>query len=205
MNADEVAQMFMPRKSAQRATKAIRGGGMGGGGKDDRGLLSLKREMADVGRIGGRRMPRSESNNLTNEGERMVTLDGSSNYEKANKVKVQRQSRGLPSGGSSDGSFQWSSQGGMGSVQGTNPLSIDTGLSNARSMPTTPATTPPGTSIQSMQQYQQRMNSNLPGSPIDPGFSGMPNSMRPPSSHPGKFARRMISQQMVMETSVSCP
>jgi protein SOK2 len=43
----------------------------------------------------------------------------------------------------------------MGSVQGTNPLSIDTGLSNARSMPTTPATTPPGTQIQNMQQYQQ--------------------------------------------------
>ncbi|KAB8303064.1 hypothetical protein EYC80_004517 [Monilinia laxa] len=43
----------------------------------------------------------------------------------------------------------------MGNVQGTNPLSIDTGLSNARSMPTTPATTPPGTSVQSMQQYQQ--------------------------------------------------
>ncbi|KAF4625808.1 hypothetical protein G7Y89_g12360 [Cudoniella acicularis] len=59
--------------------------------------------------------------------------------------------------GSSDGSFQWGApQGGMSSTQGTNPLSIDTGLSNARSMPTTPATTPPGTSnIQSMQQYQQ--------------------------------------------------
>jgi len=57
--------------------------------------------------------------------------------------------------GSSDGSFQWGPQGTIGSVQGTNPLSIDTGLSNARSMPTTPATTPPGTQIQSMQQYQQ--------------------------------------------------
>jgi protein SOK2 len=57
--------------------------------------------------------------------------------------------------GTSDGNFQWGPQGPMGSVQGTNPLSIDTGLSNARSMPTTPATTPPGSSIQSMQQYQQ--------------------------------------------------
>jgi hypothetical protein len=57
--------------------------------------------------------------------------------------------------GSSDGSFQWGPQGGMGSVQGTKSLSIDTGFSNARSMPTTPATTPPGTQIQSMQQYQQ--------------------------------------------------
>jgi len=57
--------------------------------------------------------------------------------------------------GSSDNNFQWGNQGQIGSVQGTNPLSIDTGLSNARSMPTTPATTPPGTSIQGMQQYQQ--------------------------------------------------
>ncbi|KAL3424636.1 KilA-N domain-containing protein [Phlyctema vagabunda] len=57
--------------------------------------------------------------------------------------------------GTSDGNFQWGPQG-MGNVQqGTNPLSIDTGLSNARSMPTTPATTPPGNTIQSMQQYQQ--------------------------------------------------
>jgi protein SOK2 len=57
--------------------------------------------------------------------------------------------------GTSDPNFQWGPQGPIGSVQGTNPLSIDTGLSNARSMPTTPATTPPGTSIQGMQQYQQ--------------------------------------------------
>jgi len=54
MNADEAAQMFMPRKSAQRATKPVRGDGMGGGTKDDRGLLSLApRRMADVGRMGG--------------------------------------------------------------------------------------------------------------------------------------------------------
>ncbi|CAL3967222.1 unnamed protein product [Diplocarpon coronariae] len=57
--------------------------------------------------------------------------------------------------GSSDGNFTWGSSGSLGGVQGTNSLSIDTGLSNARSMPTTPATTPPGTSIQGMQQYQQ--------------------------------------------------
>ncbi|KAH8821106.1 hypothetical protein F5884DRAFT_661725 [Xylogone sp. PMI_703] len=56
--------------------------------------------------------------------------------------------------GSSDGGYQWTQQG-MGSVQGTNSLSIDTGLSNARSLPTTPATTPPGNSMQNMQQYQQ--------------------------------------------------
>lgn len=56
--------------------------------------------------------------------------------------------------GSSDGSFQWSGQG-MTGTQGTNSLAIDTGLTNARSMPTTPATTPPGAALQNMQQYQQ--------------------------------------------------
>lgn len=42
--------------------------------------------------------------------------------------------------------FQWSQQ------QPQNPMSIDTNLSNARSMPATPATTPPGNTLQSMQQ-----------------------------------------------------
>lgn len=60
--------------------------------------------------------------------------------------------------GTSDGSFQWGGQN-LSGVQGPNPLAIDTGLSNSRSMPTTPATTPPGTSIQSMQQYQQTSQS----------------------------------------------
>ena len=50
----------------------------------------------------------------------------------------------------------------MNNVQGSNPLSIDTSLSNARSMPTTPATTPPGTSLQSMQQYQQNSQQQQP-------------------------------------------
>jgi enhanced filamentous growth protein 1 len=54
--------------------------------------------------------------------------------------------------GASDG-FQWAPSQGMSGPQGTNPMSIDTGLSNARSMPTTPATTPPGSTLQSMQSY----------------------------------------------------
>lgn len=61
--------------------------------------------------------------------------------------------------GNPDGSYQWSPQG-INTAQGGNPLSIDTGLSNSRSMPTTPASTPPGNSLQSMQQYQQ--NSQQP-------------------------------------------
>lgn len=72
-------------------------------------------------------------------------------------------SSGMNNMPNSDGAFQWGGQG-LGNVQGTNPLSIDTGLSNARSMPTTPATTPPGTSIQGMQQYQQSATQPYDGS-----------------------------------------
>ncbi|KAK8020442.1 hypothetical protein PG990_005580, partial [Apiospora arundinis] len=55
--------------------------------------------------------------------------------------------------GTSD-NFQWSQQN-MSGAPSTNPMSIDTSLSNARSMPATPATTPPGSSMQSMQPYPQ--------------------------------------------------
>lgn len=48
--------------------------------------------------------------------------------------------------------FQWGQQG-MNGPQGAPPMSIDTNLSNARSLPNTPATTPPGSTIQSMQNY----------------------------------------------------
>jgi protein SOK2 len=55
--------------------------------------------------------------------------------------------------GGSD-NFQWNQQG-MGNGQGPNQISIDTSLSHsaARSLPNTPAATPPGSSIQSMQNY----------------------------------------------------
>lgn len=51
--------------------------------------------------------------------------------------------------------YQWNQQS-MSGAQGANPMSIDTSLSNAaRSMPATPATTPPGGTLQSMQSYPQ--------------------------------------------------
>ncbi|KIW98498.1 uncharacterized protein Z519_00159 [Cladophialophora bantiana CBS 173.52] len=50
-------------------------------------------------------------------------------------------------------SYDWGTQGLTNGAPGTQPLSIDTGM-NARSMPTTPATTPPGTAGQGMQSYQ---------------------------------------------------
>jgi enhanced filamentous growth protein 1 len=56
--------------------------------------------------------------------------------------------------GNQGGSYEWGAATMGNSVAGTQPLSIDTGLSNARSMPTTPATTPPGSSISNMQSYQ---------------------------------------------------
>ncbi|KAH6899841.1 cell pattern formation-associated protein stuA [Thelonectria olida] len=55
--------------------------------------------------------------------------------------------------GSSE-NFTWQGQG-MSGPQGANHMGMDNGLANARSMPTTPATTPPGSSIQSMQQSYQ--------------------------------------------------
>ncbi|KAK5146577.1 hypothetical protein LTR04_001014 [Oleoguttula sp. CCFEE 6159] len=54
--------------------------------------------------------------------------------------------------GNSGGSYEWGPAPSS-AVQSGQPLSIDTGLSNARSVPTTPATTPPGNPMQSMQQY----------------------------------------------------
>lgn len=54
--------------------------------------------------------------------------------------------------GSQGSSYEWSGTGVSG-MQGNQPLSIDTGLSNARSVPTTPASTPPG-NMQGMPQYQ---------------------------------------------------
>jgi protein SOK2 len=109
--------------------------------------------------------------------------------------------------GSQDSYQQWPQQG-MNGGQPANPMSIDTGLSNAaRSMPATPATTPPGTSLQSMQSYppasqpydNSRQLYNAPASqqsPYPPSNANsqdramyaqtnyVKNDMGPPSSRP---------------------
>lgn len=51
-------------------------------------------------------------------------------------------------------SYEWGGQGMGSGVSHTQPLSIDTALSNQRSMPTTPATTPPGNNMGAMPPYQ---------------------------------------------------
>ncbi|KAI1865901.1 uncharacterized protein JN550_008159 [Neoarthrinium moseri] len=102
--------------------------------------------------------------------------------------------------------FNWNQQG-MSGAPNNNPMSIDTGLSNTRSMPATPATTPPGGSLQSMQSYPQGTQSydasrgvyNASGpqqspypptntSPQDRNSYGQSNYMRgdmaPPSGRP---------------------
>jgi protein SOK2 len=58
---------------------------------------------------------------------------------------------GIPNQGSS---YEWGAQNMNSNVQPSQPLSIDTGLSNNRSMPSTPATTPPGNNMQGMPPYQ---------------------------------------------------
>jgi protein SOK2 len=55
-------------------------------------------------------------------------------------------------------SYTWDAQTMSNGVQGTQPLTIDTGLNNDRSMPHTPATTPPSASIHGMQNYQNQQN-----------------------------------------------
>ena len=60
--------------------------------------------------------------------------------------------------GNQGSSYEWGAQNMNSGVQSTQPLSIDTGLSNTRSMPTTPATTPPGTSMHNMQPYQNQQS-----------------------------------------------
>jgi enhanced filamentous growth protein 1 len=53
----------------------------------------------------------------------------------------------------------WDNSGLSGSMQNSQPLAIDTGLSNARSLPSTPATTPPANALQGLQSYPAQQQS----------------------------------------------
>ncbi|KFH45829.1 Cell pattern formation-associated protein-like protein [Hapsidospora chrysogenum ATCC 11550] len=109
----------------------------------------------------------------------------------------------MPNMGSTD-NFNWQGQS-MNGNQGTNAIAIDANLGHARSMPTTPATTPPG----SMQPYgsaqsfdgsrQQMYNAPSQQSPYPAsngahdrmygqGNSYAKNDMGPPSSRPSGSA-----------------
>lgn len=60
------------------------------------------------------------------------------------------------------GGYEWGNQGINPAVQNSQPLSIDTTLGNARSMPTTPAATPPGSAMQGMPSFQGQYDSSKP-------------------------------------------
>ena len=60
------------------------------------------------------------------------------------------------------GSYDWPSQSMNSGVQSAQPLAIDTGLSNARSEPATPAATPPGSTLHNMSSYQNQQSYNNP-------------------------------------------
>ena len=64
--------------------------------------------------------------------------------------------------GNQGSSYEWGGQNIPNNVAASQPLSIDTGLSNARSMPNTPASTPPGSSIQNMQPYAGQQSYETP-------------------------------------------
>ncbi|PLB47057.1 apses transcription factor StuA [Aspergillus steynii IBT 23096] len=80
--------------------------------------------------------------------------------------------------------YEWGNQGMNSGVPHSQPLSIDTTLSNARSMPTTPATTPPGSGLQGMQSYQ-------PQSGYD---SSKPYYSTAPASHAHYAPQQPLSQ-----------
>ncbi|RLL92947.1 hypothetical protein CFD26_100258 [Aspergillus turcosus] len=81
-------------------------------------------------------------------------------------------------------SYDWNNQGMNSGVPNTQPLSIDTTLSNTRSMPTTPATTPPGSNLQGMQSYQSQSGYD----------SSKPYYSTAPSSHPHYAPQHTLSQ-----------
>ena len=69
--------------------------------------------------------------------------------------------------------FGWQGQG-MGGAQGNNPLPIDNGGLNTRSMPTTPATTPPGPGgVQNLSSYP----------PASQGYDSSRHMYSAPASH----------------------
>ncbi|KAL9109002.1 MAG: hypothetical protein Q9227_006242 [Pyrenula ochraceoflavens] len=85
--------------------------------------------------------------------------------------------------GSQSNSYEWSQPNLATSVSGAQPLSIDTGIGNPRSMPNTPATTPPGTNMQNMTPYQGQQHFD------QKYYSG------PPPSQASYTAQPTITQQ----------
>lgn len=80
-------------------------------------------------------------------------------------------------------SYEWTGQTLNAGVSNSQPLALDTGLSSARSMPTTPATTPPGSNLHSVQQYHGQTAYD----------HSKPYYSAAPSSHP-QYAQQPMGQ-----------
>ena len=78
--------------------------------------------------------------------------------------------------------FSWPQQGENGNHV-ANPMSIDTSLSNARSMPATPATTPPGPPMQTIQQYPSTTQTYDATRPMYHQQTPAPASQQPSQQH----------------------
>ncbi|RMZ81394.1 hypothetical protein DV738_g2226, partial [Chaetothyriales sp. CBS 135597] len=106
--------------------------------------------------------------------------------------------------GNQGSSYDWGNQNLSNGVNGAQPLSLDTGM-NARSMPTTPATTPPSNAQQSIPGYQaqtaydKNVYNTTPGSQTaysqhsDPARYGQEQSypkteMGPPTAPPAAYS-----------------
>lgn len=90
-------------------------------------------------------------------------------------------------------SYEWG-QGMNSGVPNSQPLSIDTSLTNARSMPTTPATTPPGNNMQGMQSYQPQS-----------GYDSKPYYSAAPSAHPHYAPQQPLPPQPMAPYGHSMP
>ncbi|KAL5335022.1 hypothetical protein BJX70DRAFT_335839 [Aspergillus crustosus] len=89
-------------------------------------------------------------------------------------------------------SYDWN-QGMNSGVPNSQPLSIDTTLPNTRSMPTTPATTPPGNNMQGMQSYQPQS-----------GYDSKPYYSAAPPAHT-HYAPQPLTQQHMAPYGHSMP
>ncbi|CEJ60900.1 Putative APSES transcription factor StuA [Penicillium brasilianum] len=86
-------------------------------------------------------------------------------------------------------SYEWG-----GPVPHTQPLSIDTALSNQRSMPTTPATTPPGNNLHNMPPYQGQS-----------GYDSKPYYSAAPQSHSQYAPQTPMTQSGISNYGQSLP
>jgi enhanced filamentous growth protein 1 len=92
--------------------------------------------------------------------------------------------------GSTGSSYEWGPQHMANGVNGAQPLSIDTGI-NARSMPTTPATTPPTQTQANMQGYQGQAgyDSKPPYNTTPGSASGYPPHQDARYGHPSGYTK----------------